>query len=279
LGSGYNEHGNFHTERDTSPLTNGSFLPGNNRRVNTKSISMKRQFIRCAEDLYLFTPAHPVETIANLDKIAIRENGEPLVDLRAASPGVLVQPLSSHKKTLHARTSVAQRLNTAQEFLQEHAPGHQIIVVDAWRSMSQQVFWHNLARVVFRVRHPLWSAGMVREIANKYVAAPNGIAPPPHSTGGAIDVRLRDATGKTVCMGPRKPAACRTAYDGLSAAQRKNRDLLCRALESAGFSNYEEEWWHWSYGDSGWALRTNQPHAFYGRVDLLAAMKAGGNKA
>lgn len=27
---------------------------------------------------------------------------------------------------------------------------------------------------------------------------------------------------------------------------------------------YEEEWWHWSFGDSGWALRTGAAHAVYG---------------
>lgn len=217
------------------------------------------------EDLYSYTPRHPVETIANLDKVPIRENGEPLVDLRLSCPGILVQPLARGKKTLHARDAVARRLNTAQNCLQQQAPGYQIIVVDAWRSMSQQVFWHRLAKVVSRLRHPFWPPHMVREMANKYVAAPDCLAPPPHSTGGAIDVRLRNAGGQ-VSMGPRNPAACRTAYVHLSPAQRANRQLLCAALELAGFSNYEEEWWHWSYGDSGWALRTNQPHACYGAV-------------
>jgi D-alanyl-D-alanine dipeptidase len=225
---------------------------------------MKRHPIRSADDLYSFTPAHPPETIGNLDRITIQENGEPLVDLRLACPAVLVRPLSSDKRTLHARASVAQRLERAQAAMQENAPGHRIIVVDAWRSMSQQVFWHNMAKAIFRLRHPLWSAAMVREIANKYVAAPDGLAPSPHSTGGAIDVRLSNAVGKTVRMGPGTPAACRTAYAGLTLAQRQNRHLLCAALASAGFSNYEEEWWHWSYGDSGWALRMNQTHAFEG---------------
>jgi D-alanyl-D-alanine dipeptidase len=133
--------------------------------------------------------------------------------------------------------------------------------------MSQQRFWHNLAKAIFRLRHPFWPVAMVREAANKYVAAPDCLAPPPHTTGGAIDVRLRSAQGKILSMGPRTPAACRTAFTRLSPTQRQNRDLLCSALEWAGFSNYEEEWWHWSYGDSGWALRTNQPLAFYGQWD------------
>jgi D-alanyl-D-alanine dipeptidase len=226
---------------------------------------MKRHSIRRAEDLYALTPTHPVETITNLDKIAIQENGEPFVDLRVACPCLVIQPLASGKRSLFARAAVARRLNEAQSFLKESAPGYQIVVVDAWRPMSQQRFWHNLFKLLFRVRHPFWPRFLVREAANKYVAAPDSLAPPPHSTGGAVDVRLQGPDGKLVSMGPRTPDACRTAYSNLSPVQKQNRDRLYAALEAAGFSNYEEEWWHWSYGDSGWALRTNQPCAFYGQ--------------
>jgi len=228
---------------------------------------MKRHPIRCPDDLYHPTPTHPAETIANLDAIAIRENHEPVVDLRVACPHLIIQPLSSKKNSLRARKSVAARLNTAQEFLQHHAPGHQIIVVDALRDLSQQKLWHNGAKAFFRLRHPFWPNELVREAANKYVAAPDCLAPPPHSTGGAVDVRLADSQRKPVNMGPRAPAACRMDYEKLSRAQRHNRDLLRAAMEAAGFSNYEEEWWHWSYGDSGWALRAGKPFACYGQCD------------
>ncbi|MDF2441255.1 MAG: zinc D-Ala-D-Ala dipeptidase [Abditibacteriota bacterium] len=225
---------------------------------------MKRQPIRCPEDLYQFTPGHPVETIANLDRIPIRDNGEHVVDLRVSCPDLIIRPLSGHKQSLHAREGVVRRLNQAQAFLEVLAPGHRIIVVDAWRPLARQARWHNLANFVFRIRHPLWSSAMIREAANKYVAAPDALTPPPHSTGGAIDLRLGNKAGRALRMGPRIPAACHTAYPKLSPIQLHRRRVLCSVLEEAGFSNYEEEWWHWSYGDSGWALRTNQPHALYG---------------
>lgn len=234
---------------------------------------MKRQPMRCPDDLYSPTPGHPPETIANLDQIPIQENQEPMVDLRVACPGLVIRPLSAQNTTLHARASVAQRLNTAQAFLQQQAPGHRIIVVDAWRTMAQQARWHRIAKRIYRFRHPLWPSQMIREAANKYVAAPDAVAPPPHSTGGAIDVRLCNARGQTLEMGPRRPAACRTAYAELSSVHLGNRRLLCSALEEAGFSNYEEEWWHWSYGDSGWALRTNQAGALYGNWQKIGSQK------
>ena len=44
----------------------------------------------------------------------------------------------------------------------------------------------------------------------------------------------------------------------------KNRQLLVDVMTSVGFSNYPGEWWHYSYGESAWALRTGAPFAVYG---------------
>jgi D-alanyl-D-alanine dipeptidase len=241
-----------------------------------KLSSRSRRAVARPEDLYAPTPGHPTETIDNLDRIPIRENGEPLVDLSVACPEILVRPLSKQAKGLQARTSVAQRLNQAQVYLQKNYPGYRIMVVDGWRPPGEQARWHQIAKTVWRLRHPFWPRALIREAANKYVAAPDAIAPPPHSTGGAIDVRLckvegngtedSRAEGKPLKMGPWNPASCRTEYPHLSAEEQQRRRMLCDALEHAGFSNYEEEWWHWSYGDSGWALRTNQEWAFYGKI-------------
>jgi hypothetical protein len=39
-------------------------------------------------------------------------------------------------------------------------------------------------------------------------------------------------------------------------------------MESTGLTNYVGEWWHWSYGDQGWALRVGSPVAYYGAVEV-----------
>lgn len=43
----------------------------------------------------------------------------------------------------------------------------------------------------------------------------------------------------------------------------KNRRLLYYAMSEAGFASYEEEWWHFSYGDQFWAKKNNC-EAIYG---------------
>ena len=60
------------------------------------------------------------------------------------------------------------------------------------------------------------------------------------------------------------------AFDapGLSDEARRNRDLLKSILEPTGLTNYADEWWHWSYGDNGWALRVGADNAIYDKIEM-----------
>jgi hypothetical protein len=55
---------------------------------------------------------------------------------------------------------------------------------------------------------------------------------------------------------------------GQDRARRRsfNRDLIIGALLGVGFSNCRDEWWHWSYGDSAWSVRTGCAVAVYGLI-------------
>ncbi len=226
---------------------------------------MMRRILR-PEDLFYPTQGHPVETLANLEKIPIRENGEPLVELRAVCPALGLIPRRP-EVTLRAREGVAERLNQAQCFLSETRPGYRLGILEAWRDLGTQARWHRLVRLAARLLHPTWPAALIREAANKYVAATDALAPAPHTTGGAIDLTLITPDGRRLRLGPwGNLASARTAYPHLPAETKEYRALLCAVMSAAGFSNYEEEWWHWSYGDCGWALRTHQPAALYGRI-------------
>ena len=70
-----------------------------------------------------------------------------------------------------------------------------------------------------------------------------------HNMGVAVDLTMVDlVTGTEVPMG--------TAFDAFSPAAHtanaegriaRYRQILVRAMESEGFTNYEQEWWHFSY--------------------------------
>jgi D-alanyl-D-alanine dipeptidase len=36
------------------------------------------------------------------------------------------------------------------------------------------------------------------------------------------------------------------------------------SMDAAGFINYLQEWWHWSYGDRYWAFQTSAEATLYG---------------
>jgi D-alanyl-D-alanine dipeptidase len=55
---------------------------------------------------------------------------------------------------------------------------------------------------------------------------------------------------------------------GLTEEALRNRMMLVGTMLAEGFSNCRDEWWHYSYGDAGWAVRTGQTSCFYGLVEL-----------
>lgn len=51
------------------------------------------------------------------------------------------------------------------------------------------------------------------------------------------------------------------------------RQLLRRAMMSAGFAPFDGEWWHFSYGDKEWARFYRRPGALYDQVAFADAQK------
>jgi D-alanyl-D-alanine dipeptidase len=77
------------------------------------------------------------------------------------------------------------------------------------------------------------------------------------------------AAGATHYLTPEESAgACYTQADNISDRARSHRDILSTALTAAGLVNYPTEWWHWSYGDRYWALKTGAAVAHYGPKEL-----------
>jgi D-alanyl-D-alanine dipeptidase len=46
--------------------------------------------------------------------------------------------------------------------------------------------------------------------------------------------------------------------------------MLIETMLAVGFSNCRDEYWHFSYGDSGWAVRVGERTCPYGIAELPA---------
>jgi D-alanyl-D-alanine dipeptidase len=61
-------------------------------------------------------------------------------------------------------------------------------------------------------------------------------------------------------------AAAPTWIETISPTAKANRMLMVQAMLGAGFSNCRDEYWHYSYGDSAWAVRVGSRECSYGLV-------------
>jgi len=201
------------------------------------------------------------EPFALLNRIPIHEIGEPLVDLRVACPDVILRPGCLP----YLRRTVAAMLNRAQDSL---PTGYRLRASSALRTLEMQsgMYWSNYKKLAEEKPH--LPASALRRITNKYFAAPDYPAPPGHTTGGAVDVSLIDPDGKECDVtSPTKGwEAAYTWSDKIGPEAKVNRMMLIEAMRGAGFSNCRDEWWHWSYGDSAWSVRTGCTIAVYGLI-------------
>lgn len=164
-----------------------------------------------------------------------------LVRVRDAAPGVLVDLRYAGDSNFLGRPvyddgeawlleGTARKLAAARDLAA--ASGLRLLVLDAYRPLAaQRLMWELL---------------------------PDGdfVAPPDrgsvHNRGAAVDVTLADSSGRELAMPcPFDEFSERAshAYEGGSAEARANRGLLRRAMESAGFRAYENEWWHYNDPD------------------------------
>jgi D-alanyl-D-alanine dipeptidase len=164
------------------------------------------------------------------------------------------------------REGVAARLARVAQALPE---GFTLVVWDAYRPLAVQaaLFETYLAELI--AVHSDMPADALEHAAARYVTPPSRsvMAPPPHLTGGAVDLTLGFADGRVRDLGTQfdafVPEAETHAFEGVDSPIRELRRLLYWSMRAEGFTNYAEEWWHFDYGDQFWGLVTGHP-AIYG---------------
>jgi len=201
--------------------------------------------------------------------IIIRDNHEPLVDIKKYCPGVVValgRKRMAVEKTAYLRMGVAKMLKKAQGYLPK---GVNFVINDAWRPayIQTEIYFNFIRR--FEKRYPKWTRKKIILEVEKYVAPWRGSGASGHMSGGAVDLRLVDKNGHKIPMKSRRLSYQENALsvqEKLPGYIKKNREILFEAMRKAGFSNYPKEYWHWSYGDYYWARRNKKPLAIYGAV-------------
>jgi zinc D-Ala-D-Ala dipeptidase len=224
-------------------------------------------------------------------QVDIIECGEPLVPI----PLELFAVESAHayakvgapygmRSPYYLREGVLNCLIEARSHLQLQYPGWQIQIFDAYRPVEVQQYM-----VDYTLAETAKSQGLepdnltlqqrqdlLQQVYQIWAVPSFDLAtPPPHSTGGAVDVTLVDERGKPVDMGsPIDEMSARShpdfyanSTDAIEQKYHAQRQLLRDVMHSAGFLRHPHEWWHFSLGDQMWAwLMNHGEKARYGRV-------------
>jgi D-alanyl-D-alanine dipeptidase len=197
-----------------------------------------------------------------LDGIVIRECGEPLVEVPEhgrihVAPAYHERGIRNASKEVKLRRRVLDRLRQAAESLPD---GTDLLVWDGLRSLDTQ------AEIVGRFRATLPENDREATV-ERYLAPPPESEeafrryPPPHSTGGAVDLTLCDPSGRPMDMGADfdqfdeqswlsyyEPGDCRSATGPSEAERCRRRRILYWAMLGAGFAPYPWEYWHYELG-------------------------------
>jgi D-alanyl-D-alanine dipeptidase len=152
------------------------------------------------------------------------------------------------------RTGAVERLRSVAL---ELPPGFGLAVFDAWRPLALQ-------RELFDA---ISGRGDVVTDSAKFVAPPcdDPAWPPPHLTGGAIDVTLT-WHGAALALGSGfdefTDLTATRAFESSPGPVRALRRLLYHGLRAQGFVVLAEEWWHFEYGTRLWSALTGEPTCY-----------------
>lgn len=201
----------------------------------------------------LFTEAPSIDDLGPLPELAepdesliIGGSDEPLVRVEHRRIRVLANYWHAGWSTAvpgtWLRAGVADRLHAVADALPDRWG---LAVFDAWRPLDLQVQLYEAA-----VADP--------EVEPGFMAPPSTdpTTPPPHLTGGAVDLTLTwDGTPIAAGTGfdDTTSRAFVAALENAAGPARHIRRALFHRMAAAGFVVYRGEWWHFEWGTRRWA--------------------------
>lgn len=218
-------------------------------------------------------PIPPLSEPPNWARLPIVDCDEPLVPIDThrlrvhtmyADMGIPEAPT-----TISVRAGVLQRLFHAERLL---PPGFALCVFDGYRPLAVQQWLYDSYAVELRQKYPTITEAELASRILEFVASPNAdpACPPPHRTGGAVDVYLVDtATDTMVPMGtqPDETSSASATHwyeEHPEEPYTTHRRILFHAMMGVGFANYLGEWWHYDFGNQRWANVLGKANAIYG---------------
>jgi len=223
------------------------------------------------------------------NKIPIKDNGDKLIplpnSLKLLDPhpySNLGAPYKDKNSIWKLREEVVNRLLKVNDYLLSRKSFY-LLIYDSWRPLEVQEFMFKRAFLLECEKSDIdisfeniKSYPSILKKVEKFWAYPSydNKCPPPHSTGGALDVCLSDKDGNLVEMGSMVDQMDETSNPNFYANIKNEeaiiwnsrRNLLREIMTKFGFAQHPNEWWHFSYGDQLWAWKNKKANALYGKI-------------
>ena len=223
------------------------------------------------------------------NKIPIKDNRDKLITIPSCLKFLdphpyfhLGAPYKDKTSIWKLREEVVNRLLKVNDYLSSKS-SFNLLIYDSWRPLEVQEFMFKRAFLLECEKFDIdisfeniKSYPSILKKVEKFWAYPSydTKCPPPHSTGGALDVCLSDKEGNLVEMGSMVDQMDETSnpyfYANIKNEEaiiwNSRRNLLREIMTKFGFAQHPNEWWHFSYGDQLWAWKNKKTNAIYGKI-------------
>lgn len=200
--------------------------------------------------------------------IKIRDDQSALVSLKDIGLKLIYEPSFYKDYNYMVREAIVEKIDRISRSLEKE--DKVLIIRSAWRSFEhQKLLWENNVKV-FRKKHPEKSMEEIKQIVSYFVAPETKST---HSTGGAVDALIYDLKkdavmdfgtndGLKIDLGKE----CYPHHPDINYEAKRNRKLLIGLFEKEDFVCDLKEYWHFDYGNVGWAIEKGRNISIYGAI-------------
>ncbi|MFC2104336.1 alanine racemase [Bacteroidota bacterium] len=204
-----------------------------------------------------------------LQTIEIGENNSPLISLKDSGFNLIFEPSVQKDYQYLVREAVHEKIGRISKILDNQ--DKTLIIRSAWRSFAhQRLLWEE--KVDFMQKeYPKLELEEIKENVSYFIAPPSKSL---HATGGAVDALIYDLKNDCVMdfgtndgLNIDLNDKCYPYHPFIPSHAKRNRELLINLFEEEDFVVDLKEYWHFDYGNAGWAIEKEENHSIYGIIE------------
>ena len=201
-----------------------------------------------------------------LPSITIKENNSRLISLSESGLDLMLEPSIMKDYKYMVRETVLDKIVRISKLLKSE--DKKLIIRSVWRSFEhQKLLWDGKVASLSK-EFPNKQSEEITEFVSYFIAPPSKSM---HATGGAVDALIYDLKNDEVMdfgtndgLNIELSDKCYPYHPHISLKAKENRKLLMNLFKEEDFVVDLKEYWHFDYGNAGWAVEKVNDHAFYG---------------